>query len=67
MVDAGEVRVLGERLVHVVVVDEADLDLAAADGGDDGGVVGEGEGVVVGDALEPRLGRLVADAGTASR
>ena len=40
---AGEVRVLGQRLVHVVVVDEADVDLAAADGGDDGAVVGERE------------------------
>ena len=49
----GIVGILGERLVHVVVVDETDVDLAAADGGDDGVVVGERDRVVGGDALQP--------------
>ena len=61
VVAPGEVGVLGERLVHVVVVDEADVDLAAADGGDDGAVVGERHGVVGGDPLQPLGRRLVAE------
>ena len=61
VVAALEVRVLGQRLEDVVVVDEADVDLAATDGRDDGVVVGVGEGVVGGDALEPLPGRLVAE------
>ena len=60
VVASGEVGVLGERLVHVVVVDQAGIDLAAADGGDDGPVVGERHGVVVGDPLQPLARRLVA-------
>ena len=51
VVDAGELGIIGQCLVEVVVVDEADVDLAAADGCHDRVVVREREGVVVGDAL----------------
>ena len=55
-----QARVLLEEAVVVVVVDQAHVDLAAADGLDDRVVVGVGAGVVVGHAAQPRGGRLLA-------
>ncbi len=60
MVDAGDARVLGEGSIVVVVVDEADLDLTAADCGDDGIVVRIRNRVEVVEVVQPLRGDLLA-------